>query len=314
MALTHEFVSGQPPDADSSLVDGPRWDADHVVDGGGITMAATTAVPATPVADKMSLFARKVAERSMPAFIGSSGLPSFLQPSLSRNKVGYWSASGNTTTAPISTFGISAPVVTGTHTARNVATTSFFSSIRRHGVVSAATAGSNSRIVPGSSQFWRGNAPGLGGFFTVLRWGCSDAATVAGARTFAGMYAGSMGVIDPSSAINIVGVGTDATDTNLQIIHNDGAGTATKIDLGADFPDHTLSVDMYEIALFCAPNGSEIFYEVTRLNTGHVARGTLNSNLPVNTSFMAPQCTRNNGATALAVGIDFVSMYIETDN
>ena len=70
---------------------------------------------------------------------------------------------------------------------------------------------------------------------------------------------------------------------------------------------------MYELILFAAPNGSTVNYQATRLNTGDVATGTLSTDLPVNTQFLSPQVWRNNGATALAVGIDIVHVYVETD-
>ena len=138
---------------------------------------------------------------------------------------------------------------------------------------------------------------------------------VANARMFVGLSAtaGVLGNADPSTFLNQIGLGCDAGQTTLRIIHNDGAGVSTLVDLGANFPAQTLSTDMYELQLYCAPNGSTVSYRVERLNTGHVAEGTISTDLPINTTLLSPQLWRNNGATALAVGIDVVHQYMETD-
>lgn len=148
-----------------------------------------------------------------------------------------------------------------------------------------------------------------------MRFGCSDAATVADARSFYGFRdtAGNTGNVNPSTLLNIIGMGTDAGEANFSIMHNDGSGTATKIPLGSDFPDHTLSVDVYELALFAPPNASFVNYQVTRLNTGNVATGTITTDLPSNTTFLAWQMYRSNNTTALAVGVDLMRVYIETE-
>jgi hypothetical protein len=62
---------------------------------------------------------------------------------------------------------------------------------------------------------------------------------------------------------------------------------------------------------------NEVNYRVERLNTGHIATGTLTAatpgtQLPANTTFLAHRAWRTNNATALAVGIDIGNLYIET--
>jgi hypothetical protein len=75
---------------------------------------------------------------------------------------------------------------------------------------------------------------------------------------------------------------------------------------------------MYELVLFAPPSSNNtVYYEVTRLNTGHVASGTLTGTagtaLPSSTTLLCFNSFRSNNATALAVGIDFASTYLETD-
>jgi hypothetical protein len=280
-------------------------------DKGAITMPVI-ATPAAPAADRLSIFAANRGGRLLPKSFGPAGLDTVLQPNIFGNSIGWFRPVGNSTT--ISLMGLN-NTASGTATSRTVATTSLLASTRRAGFVSAATAGSSAGTRHGSGQFWRGNAAGLGGFFFVARFGMSDAAAVAGARSFIGLSAtaGVLSNADPSTNTNIVGVGHDGADSNLSIIHNDGTGTATKVALGANFLANTLSADLYELALFAAPNGADVGYRVERLNTGDVASGTLTTDLPANTALLSPQLWRNNGATALAVGIDVVSQYIETD-
>ena len=88
---------------------------------------------------------------------------------------------------------------------------------------------------------------------------------------------------------------------------------ATKVALGANFPANTLSADLYELQLFCAPNAAGIDYRVERLNTGQVASGTLAADLPASSTFLCPRLWVNNAATAAACAIDLVSLYVESD-
>lgn len=302
-------VTADDPTADVKISD---WNADHVIDSSGATMALATTAPSTPAAGNLVLFARDVAGSGLPAYVGPSGMTCAIQPFLGRNRVAMWIPQGNGSN--ITSIGMPAPTVQGTTPTRTVAATNMATAARRSGQQSAATAGSFCGCRSNGNQFFLSNQAGVGGFRFVGRWVCSDASTVAGASTFVGLSSTSVGAVNPSSMTNIIGVGTDSGDTNLQIMYNDGAGTATKIDLGVNFPDHTLSADLYEVAIFCAWNSATIGVEVTRLNTGNVARATLTTNTPAVNTLLGPQFMRNNGSTALAVGIDMAGCYLETDN
>jgi hypothetical protein len=287
--------------------------------GDPVNLVATN--PAAPSTGSVTLFRKSVGGRQLPAFIGPSGLDSALQPLLARNKVGFWCPPGNATTVP-GILGFTAFSVTGTATARNVATTRMFTRMRRLGYVSATAAGSLAGARVAVAQITLGTtASGIpvGGFFKVIRFGCSDAATVDGARQFVGISAstGAPTNVEPSTLVNSIGVGHGAADTNL-FLYWGGSAAQTPIDLGVNFPANTLSVDVYELALFCASGSAEVNWQVTRLNTGHVASGTLTGTLgtqlpAVTTLLTYSQNWRSNNATALAVGLDIFSDYIETD-
>lgn len=273
--------------------------------------------PTSSSADTVKLFGRKIAGRVLPAFIGPSALDSSLQPFLARNKVGYWCPPGNATTVP-GVIGFTAPTVTGfTATARNVATTNIFTRMRRLGYVTAATVGAVGQWRQATAQYTVGSSStGLGGFTYIIRFGISDAAAVSTARMFIGMALSSTPTnVEPSTLTNCIGVGHGAADTNLKIFYG-GNSAQTPIDLGANFPKTHGSVEPYELALFSAPTGDDVYYEVTRLSNGTTASGTIaitSATLPINSELLCPWGYRTNNATALAVGLDVMSAYIETD-
>ena len=303
-----------PTDSVQYNAGGSFGGADYVaIHGGDLLLERNTVNVTTPPADSVKLWAR-VGARTVVAMKGPSGLDTSLQPHAGGNKIGVWMPFGNSTTAPTAE-GIAAPTATGTATARNVATTSLAAAMRRLGYVSAGTAGSLAGARLAAAQFFRGDATAKGGFHLRTRFVMSDAATVAGARSYVGFAAatGAPTNVDPSSQVNIIGIGCDTADSNFSVMHNDGAGSATKIALGASFPANTLSADAYELELFCPSGGGDVRYRVERLNTGDVASGTITTDLPAATTLLAIQMWRSNNATALAVGIDLCGLYIETD-
>lgn len=287
--------------------------ADVEIEGGQLRLPAI-ATPAAPAAGGVKLFGRAVAGRVLPAIIGPSGLDTSLQPLLARNKVGIVMPHGNATT--VTTLGITLGT-TGTATAANFATTNLHQSMRRvEYLVTTAAATAVVGVRGGAQQFYRGNAAGRGGFTMVMRWAPATGVATATHRAFAGMRASAAAPTDvePSSVANCIGMGYDAADANIQLMHNDGSGTATKIDLGAAFPVPTADrTAVYEIALFCPPNAADMDYEVTDLVSGAVAIGTVSTDLPSNTTALNPYACVSVGGTSSVIGIALFSLYIETD-
>lgn len=223
----------------------------------------------------------------------------------------------NPNTISISSFGVAAPTASGTITARTIATTSHYTWQRRVGYVSAITNNSAAGIRQVNLVYGLGNAANTGGFHFVARFGISDAVLAAGARTFVGLTGTTtaLGNNDPSNFLNHISIGHDGADTTLQIMHNGATGTATKINLGANFPCNTVSTDMYEVSFFCAPNTTTVYYYVENLRTGAVASGTITNTakLPATNQLLAWQIWRHNATSGVAVGIDIVTVYIEND-
>ncbi len=282
---------------------------------GNLTMDTAYGAVAAPSADKVKIFGRKAGGRGMLAIEGPSGLDTILQPHIGRNKIATWIPAGNSTT--ITADGAAALTATGTATAANVAVTNRHTLMRRleYLVTVAATtavAGFRSTV----AQFLRGSNAGDGGFHYVCRWGPATGVATATNRAFVGMNAATAAPTDvePSSIVNILGMGWDAADTNIQFMHNDASGAATKIDLGASFPVPTADrTKVYELAMFCAPAGTEIFYEVTDLATGDKATGSVTTDIPAATTLLAPRGWMSVGGTSSVIGIALMGLYIETD-
>ena len=117
---------------------------------------------------------------------------------------------------------------------------------------------------------------------------------------------GGASLIQVSTLTNLIGVGNDGADANLQIIHNDGSGTATKIDLGADFPaNRTAGAEMstmYTIEIYNAFNSNEVKYQVTNLETSVVSQGILTTNLPLSTVGLTIHASRAMGSPITGTG------------
>ena len=281
------------------------------ISSGGIQLAAVSTDLTAPAAGNLRVYSKVIAGRGFLKVIGPSGLDYSLQPSIFNNKVGWWTANGNATTASVINFGNS---ITGTATTRNVATTNFLTATKRVSYVSAGTAGSSAGTRHNLAQYWFGNSAGLGGFYYVARFGINTA--VATTRTFIGLSAttGALANANPSTFVNRLSFGCDSADTQFTFMHNDGAGTATKDALTGAFPCNTSGVDLYEARIFVPPNGTTVFYSLLRVNTGDFYEGSTATDLPSSTTLMSPQVWINNATTASAVDISLVSQYIETDN
>ena len=308
--IKHAYVATGIND-DTKQVSKNRWNEDHVIDT-EIDLPVV-ASPAPPADGTLSIYAKKVGGRTMLMQMGPSGLDTSFQPNLGGNKVAMWMPPGNGIAVP-GVFGMAALTAVGTATARNVATTNMLTRMTRLGYVSAATAGSLASVREAAAKYTLGAGAGLGGFFYRVRFGVSDAATVAGARMFVGLSASTAAAtnVEPNTLTNAIGVCQLSTSNNLHF-YCAGSTATIAIDLGASFPAHTLSTDAYELAMFAPSTGGEVNYTVTRMNTGDVASSKITTGLPLGTQLLCHQIWRTNNATALAVGLDLCGIYMETD-
>jgi hypothetical protein len=279
------------------------------------SIATFSAIPAAPASGAL-IFSNAYTNNPLLSQIGPTNAAYMFQPHLSCNNYAVWKTSGGTT-ATLMGFG---NTVTGTATARAPTSTNLFTSTRRMGFVTSSLAGSGAGTLHGTQCLWMGNAAGLGGFLYIARAGVSSAATVANQRVFVGLVGQTTAITATSgtllsATVNMLGFGYEGVsgDTSWFFYHNAGSGTATKTALTGTFPVNTLSVDMYEFRIFCAPNTTTIYFSIQNLRSNAFFASSVTSNIPANTTFLCPQIWTGNNSTALAAGIDVISQYMETD-
>lgn len=144
-----------------------------------------------------------------------------------------------------------------------------------------------------------------GGWRFVCEVYISDTSYGSGCRQFYGMIGQTTDLTyndttTVASMLNVIGVGSDAADGNLQIFHNDNLSTCTKVDLGGLFPaNRTAGAAMtttYTIELYNANGSNEVIYRVVNNELDEVAEGTITTNLPISTQGLNFCASRTMGA------------------
>jgi hypothetical protein len=169
-------------------------------------------------------------------------------------------------------------------------------------VISATTAGSTAAFI------WQIKVcrPSLGFYCSAKSGG--DVST--NGRNFFGLTESftTIGNVNPSTVLNTTGFGADPSDTNLHIIHNDGSGVATKINLGANFPKAGDQIYILEMWNFF--NETSVYFRIKNLKlniTSEVIEAT--TNLP--TIGLAFQIWANNGIDTVFSSVKFTNHTIK---
>jgi hypothetical protein len=289
--------------------------ADVEIEGGQLRLPSI-ATPATPAAGGGKLYGKNLAGLPMPAFLAPAGVENFVQPYLGRGRFAQAFSPGNN--ASMQTVGLIIASV-GTATAANVGTSNRHARMARTEylvTVAAATAVTGFRS--NNLQWTLGAATaGDGGFLMSYTWGPAIGVATTTTRAFAGVR-GSVAAptdVEPSTLTNIGGMGWDAADTNIQFMHNDGAGTATKINLGASFPVPTVDrQSVYRITLYAPPGTTQrLGYWIEDLVSGAVATGTVTTDLPSTATLLAPYNYFSVGGTSSVIGIAIMGLTIWSD-
>jgi hypothetical protein len=238
-------------------------------------------------------------ENKQPSVVGGSFIPSH---SASDIPGGYYSNNGSATFSVLGN--VSTAALSGTASGVSITNTNNLTRTIRTQIPTSSTAGSKASIRTASLRYSVGQ-----GFSFSVGWCIQDASFVTGAKQFHGLLPTSTlstinNLVDVSSLVNFIGVGSDASDLNLQIFYNDASGVASQIDLGSDFPaNRTVGASLnafYFFDLYNEPNTTEVKYRITNRETGITAQGTLSTDLPDVTTLLACQSIRTNGASALA--------------
>jgi hypothetical protein len=194
--------------------------------------------------------------------------------------------------------------------------------MKRLGYPSVATANAVGGLyfLAASQQYTIGTGTGLGGFHSIFRFGVSDPAAVAAARQFVGWrtIVTAPTNVDVAAQLNQVGLAQISTDNTQWYIVWGGSAAQSAVALGTTIGAPTLTNTAWDFGLFSPPSANNIvYYSLTNLGSGVTVSGsvtgTAGTALPASTALMAPCLWRTNNTTALAVGLDIASIYIETD-
>jgi hypothetical protein len=255
----------------------------------------------------------------IPIVVGADGNPQQLQGGdrveSEKTNAAIWKAIGNGTS--FTTDGEAALTVTGVATAANKATTNRQTMMKRiEALVTVAATTAVAGWRSATAQWSVGGAGASdGGFEFMCRWGPATGVATTTNRGFCGL-ANSVAAptdVEPSTITNMIGMGWDAADTNIQLMRRDGS-TLTKIDLGSNFPvpvsDRT---KVYEIYLY-SPSGAtqSVQYLVTDLATGNTASGTITTLLPTTATFLCPRCWMSVGGTSSVIGVALMNIFISS--
>jgi len=275
-----------------------------------LVLPAHEAAPSPPPAGRIALYGRNRAGTGWVDVQRPSGRHFPLQPHFGVNRVATWSPSVSTT---VTTDGMPRTAV-GTVATPTLATTGLAASIRRWRVTSSATANAAAEERSAGWVCWRGNADGLGGWNYVNRLSLTTLqATGMGFFGLYGSVAALATTLTLATVVNCIGIGFQrGTHTNWQLVHNDGTGAPTLIDLGASFPVASLT-NVLTLYIAAAPNGSDIGVRVVEEVSGAAVEFTITTDMPPATQLLSPRNYMNNGATAAAVAYDCAGVYLETD-
>lgn len=294
--------------ADPGLIDGDDWDADHVIDG----PLSLPLEPSTPAAltDRLKIFAQRRANRSLLRMIGQNGIDVSLQPAIFGNSMAF--------VLPLATTNVSAigmqMAVLNAGTAAALSTlapsgTNDLNSVKRTLFNTGTTATGASGYRSNTADYYRGNAPGRGGWFMVFRFGVETFAS--DLRIKLGMYQSNAALnAEPSTFTNAAGLIKDSTDANWHFAHNDASGVATKINTGVV----VTAGQVLDLFIFCPPQGSSISFMLMDVVAGTVlAEHTATTDLPVATTFLFAKAAIQSVTGTSSKALAMLKMYIEAD-
>lgn len=197
--------------------------------------------------------------------------------------------------------------VTGTGTAATISTTSMHTMTPRMDVLvtTASTTAVAARRMT-NNEFFLSNVDYAGGFDLEFISGGATGQATSTKRYYDGLT-GSSGAptdVNPSTLTNCIIFGHDAADTNLQFMCNDGAGTCTKVDLGANFAkQNTDRGKIYRMRLFAFPNATRVGWWIQDMQTLSIASGVATTDLPAVNTLLSRRCVSSVGGTSSVIGV-----------
>jgi len=282
------------------------------IDTGNLKLISTND-PSAPATASIVLYSKQIAGRNLPKFIGPSGVDTVIQVGLHGNAV-FMVAPASGTSAPTAWGGTLTTAATMS-VQQTIASSSPWLATWRKRFQTSTTAGNATGMRTAYTQWFRGSATGFGGFFFRAQLGANI--NLNGGQKFVGLCA-STGALagEPSALINMCGMGYDAADSSAGswfFMRNDGTGTATKVDLGANALRSNITHG-YDLIMYMAPGGSVLFVRIVNIHSGVTVLDTnYTTDLPAANTGMAFKAEVRNGAVAAADNVEVAKVYIETD-
>jgi hypothetical protein len=210
----------------------------------------------------------------------------------------FYTGAGGTTA---SSFGWT---ITGISTlgAKTLASSSFDAQIAYAGYHTSNVVSNSSNGAYSSNFCWLGGIAQGSGFKNSWRF-IHDGSLGNGStrRVFIGMRdntAAPSSTADPSALLNMFGIGIDSGETNFQLMCNDGSGTATKIDLGLNFPAKGTTSKVYEFFLEATPGETVVKWVLDNKSDDMTVSGVIDTDIPATTVPLGMISWVNNGSAA----------------
>jgi hypothetical protein len=274
------------------------------------SVTGTTQVPA-PSAGLAKVYTVNRTGIDRAAVTPSVGSEYYLQANLARQNSAYYDAFGgngwgyeafgNLNVAPSSSNGFI-----------STSTTSELANFNTKRAVTGTTSGTAAGMYSSASVMTISTtAHGHGGLITEVS---GFSVYNANERIFEGIIgAASLGAFpsgDPSSFVNILGIGKDVADATLQVMYNDASGVATKVNTSIT-PNQN---DVYIVTVFVNSAGTAAYVTLEDISTTTVTifnSGALSTNLPAAGGY-GELMMISNGTTAATRTIDLISCERET--
>jgi hypothetical protein len=275
-----------------------------------ILMQDVSADPSAPAAGNGYHYVKDMASRLVPMWMGPDGLANVTQRSHAYSS--FYLIRPNGATTGMVSIGTGSTIV-GTLTTPAQTSTNVKTSMARTLVTSSATtAGTLVSLRTTNAMLWRGNAAGLGGFEFVGRFGLDT--VVSANRAFFGIadVVTAPTNIDPTTSTTPgkIGMAINTNTGNWNLVNNVTGTAPTVLALGINFPVDTTTE--FELALYCPPNGSAIGYRITNLTTRSVTTGSLTTNIPATTTFLAPWIFMTNNTTTATFAMNIANIAMES--
>jgi hypothetical protein len=261
-----------------------------------------------------------IAYGDVPTWNLSNYIP--LHPVISRrcSKLGFWAGISGGTTINGENIGTPTAIGTATTAAPSVSATQYAQVVPR--LEYAVTVASTSAIAGFRyTQNWiriGGSSLPMTGFYFQLMFGTSrGSASNATKRVYAGLTSATAVPTDanPSTTLaDLIGVGADSTDTNLQFMTRQGSGTTVKTDTGFAKASAD-NENLFVLDIFSEPNAGTTTMRLRRLSTGtffdQITHNPLSSDLPTTGVFLGPRLQASVGGTSSVIGTNFYGLYLE---